>query len=125
MDPKFYTQLYGNSPAAARLRNNYAVQLGDASTIWRKTKNATHEILNAGAALPITSGAVSAIRGVTNLFSWGSKASTETDSAIDAAAKAIKANKIKNARPAAWVILFTVPARKRGRGANNVFYFDR
>ena len=97
MDPKFYTQLYGNSPAAARMRNNYAVQLGDASTLWRKTKNATHDILNAGAALPITSGAVSAIRGVTNLFSWGSKASTETDSAIDAAAKAIKANKIKTA----------------------------
>ena len=97
MDPKFYTQLYGNSPAAARIRNDYAAQLGDASSIWRKTKNATHEILNAGAALPITSGAVSAIRGVTNLFSWGSKASTETDSAIDAAAKAIKANKIKTA----------------------------
>jgi hypothetical protein len=34
---------------------------------------------------------------VTNLFSWGSKANTETDSAIDAAAKAIKANKIKTA----------------------------
>ena len=97
MDPKFYTQLYGNTPSAALLRNDYAAQLGDASTIWRKTKNATHEILNAGAALPITSGAVSAIRGVTNLFSWGTKASTETDSAIDAAARAIKANKIKTA----------------------------
>lgn len=85
----FYSQLYGN---------RYQVQtLGDASTLWRKTKNATHEILNAGAALPITSSAVSAVRGVTNLFSWGSKAKTETDSAIDAAAAAIKANKIKTA----------------------------
>lgn len=99
MDPKFYTQLYGNTPRAARLRNDYAAQLGDfdLSTLVRKTKNATHDILNAGAALPITSEAVSAIRGVTNLFSWGKKANTETDSAIDAAASAIKANKIKTA----------------------------
>lgn len=97
MDPKFYTQLYGNTPRAVLLRNDYAAQLGDLSTFVRKTKNATHEILNAGAALPITSGAVSAIRNVTNLFSWGKKADTETDSAIDAAARAIKANKIKTA----------------------------
>lgn len=97
MDPKFYTQLYGNTPRAVLLRNDYAAQLGDLSTFVRKTKNATHDILNAGAALPITSQAVSAIRGVTNLFSWGKKANTETDSAIDAAASAIKANKIKTA----------------------------
>lgn len=97
MDPKFYTQLYGNTPRAVLLRNDYAAQLGDLSTFVRKTKNATHDILNAGAALPITSGAVSAIRNVTNLFTWGKKADTETDSAIDAAAKAIKANKIKTA----------------------------
>lgn len=59
--------------------------------------SATHTALNAGANIPITSGLVSTIRDVGSYFKWGSKASNETDSAIDAAAAAIKANKVKTA----------------------------
>lgn len=96
MDNLFYSQLYGSVPAV-RVRNDYAAQLGNVSTITRKVKNATHDILNAGAAIPITSPLVSTFRSLENMLGFGNKVSTETDSAIDAAAKAIKANKIKTA----------------------------
>lgn len=67
------------------------------SDFTRQVRNATHNALNVGAQIPITSGLVSTVRSVGDLFSFGKKASTETDSAIDAAAAAIKANKIKTA----------------------------
>lgn len=95
MDNLFYSQLYG--VPAVRVRNDYAAQLGSLKTITRKVKNATHDILNAGAAIPITSPLVSTFRSLENMLGFGKKVSTETDSAIDAAAKAIKANKIKTA----------------------------
>lgn len=96
MDNLFYSQLYGSVPDV-RVRNDYAAQLGSLSTITRKVKNATHDILNVGAAIPITSPFVSGVRSLSNMLGFGNKVSTETDSAIDAAAKAIKANKIKTA----------------------------
>ncbi len=96
MDNLFYSQLYGSVPAV-RVRNDYAAQLGSMSTITRKVKNATHDILNVGAAIPITAPVVSKVRSLSSMLGFGSKVSTETDSAIDAAARAIKANKIKTA----------------------------
>lgn len=63
----------------------------------RQVKNATHNVLNVGAQIPLTSGLVSTVRSIGDLFSFGKKASTETDTAIDAAAAAIKANKVKTA----------------------------
>ena len=95
MDNLFYSQLYGVPDV--RVRNDYAAQLGSMSTITRKVKNATHDILNAGAAIPITAPVVSTVRSLSSMLGFGSKVSTKTDSAIDAAARAIKANKIKTA----------------------------
>lgn len=69
----------------------------DWSTFTRQVRNATHNVLNVGAQIPITSGLVSTVRSIGDLFSFGKKANTETDNAIDAAAAAIKANKVKTA----------------------------
>lgn len=66
-------------------------------TFTRQVRNATHNVLNVGAQIPITSGLVSTVRSIGDLFSFGKKANTETDNAIDAAAAAIKANKVKTA----------------------------
>lgn len=66
-------------------------------TFTRQVKNATHNVLNVGAKIPITSGLVSTVRSIGDLFCFGKKANTETDNAIDAAAAAIKANKVKTA----------------------------
>lgn len=66
-------------------------------TFTRQVRNTTHNILNIGAQIPITSGLVSTVRSIGDLFSFGKKANTETDTAIDAAAAAIKANKVKTA----------------------------
>lgn len=98
MDNKFGYQLYGNRwPAMASRYGSETLGANAFSTLVRKTKNATHDILNAGAAIPITSPLVSTFRSLENMLGFGNKVSTETDSAIDAAAKAIKANKIKTA----------------------------
>lgn len=66
-------------------------------TFTRQVRNTTHNVLNIGAQIPITSGLVSTVRSIGDLFSFGKKANSETDTAIDAAAAAIKANKIKTA----------------------------
>lgn len=76
--------------------NDYNAQLLGAS-MWDSIKGTTHSILNAGANIPITAGAVDAIRTATGWFTYGKKASAASDSAIDSAAAAIKANKIKTA----------------------------
>jgi hypothetical protein len=80
----------------------------DFSDFTRQVKNATHNVLNIGANIPITAPVVSTVRSLGDLFSFGKKASTETDNAIDAAAKAIKANKIKTALILGGVGLGTV-----------------
>ena len=67
------------------------------SDFTRQTKNVTHQVLNAGASIPITSGAVSAVRNVASWFTTAKSANDDANSAIDAAAAAIKANKIKTA----------------------------
>lgn len=66
-------------------------------TFTRQVRNTTHNVLNIGAQIPITSGLVSTVRSIGDLFSFGKKANSETDTAIDAAAAAIKANKVKTA----------------------------
>lgn len=76
--------------------NDYNAQLLGKSA-WSYVTDTTHNILNAGASIPITSGAVDAIRTATGWFTYGKKADKASDSAIDAAAAAIKANKIKTA----------------------------
>ena len=76
--------------------NDYNAQLLGKSA-WSYISDTTHNILNAGASIPITSGAVDAIRTATGWFTYGKKADAASDSAIDAAAAAIKANKIKTA----------------------------
>lgn len=81
------------------LANDYNAQLlgYSFSDFTRQTKNLTHQVLNAGASVPITSGAVSAIRNVASWFTTAKSANDDANSAIDAAAAAIKANKIKTA----------------------------
>lgn len=81
------------------IANDYNAQLlgYSLSDFTRQTKNLTHQVLNAGASIPITSGAVSAIRTAASWFTTAKEADASTDSAIDAAAAAIKANKIKTA----------------------------
>lgn len=94
---------YGNASPVA----NALFGFNDAAGVellggwWTDLKNnitgATHTALNVGSQIPITSGLVSTLRDVGSYFKWGSKANSETDSAIDAAAAAIKANKVKTA----------------------------
>lgn len=81
------------------LANNYNAQLMgySMSDFVRQTKNVTHQALNTAATIPITSPVVSTIRTLENMFTAGRKADAASDSAIDAAAAAIKANKIKTA----------------------------
>lgn len=76
--------------------NDYNAQLLGKSA-WSYVTDTTHNLLNTGASIPITAGAVDAIRTATGWFTYGKKADKASDSAIDAAAAAIKANKIKTA----------------------------
>lgn len=90
------------SPIASQLMGfNDAAGVALLGSTWSNLKDTvtstTHTALNIGKQIPITSGLVDTLRDVGSYFKWGSKASSETDSAIDAAAKAIKANKIKTA----------------------------
>lgn len=90
------------SPVVNQLMGfNDAAGVALLGSMWSNLKDnvtsATHTALNVGKQIPITSGLVDTLRDVGSYFKWGSKASSETDSAIDAAAKAIKANKIKTA----------------------------
>lgn len=75
-------------------RNNYAAQLDG---MWDSIKDTTHNILNVGASIPITAEATKAVRTAAGWFTYGKKADAASDNAIDAAAAAIKANKIKTA----------------------------
>lgn len=77
--PQKYRSMLGGSPLCAELlgmNEDFAAELlgYDFGDFWRQTKNVTHDVLNAGAKIPIIDAAVERFREVEDVFTGGKKA---------------------------------------------------
>ena len=85
--PQKYRSMLGGSPLCAELlgmNEDFAAELLGSyglSDLWRQTKNVTHDILNAGAKIPVVDAAVERFRDITGVIT-GTKQVADTAAVV-------------------------------------------
>jgi len=77
--PKKYRSILDGSPLCSELlgmNEDFAAELlgYSLSDLWRQTKNVTHNVLNAGAKIPVVDAAVERFRDIEDVITGGKKA---------------------------------------------------